>query len=265
VTLFLHGVGGTWAVWTPLLEVAATLGLDLGDVLLVDLPGFGASENRHGHLGAEAIGPLLRGLARDLGWSEIRLVGHSMGGFLALDMASRRPPDISSVYVVSGAYFSIVDTVQRPLRSLVTSPSSALAYGQLVALAKAGAAGTVLLEALDRSRLLPLFLRGLFAHPYELPRGVVSYLARSAAPASFLLAAQNADGYHAAARWRQIQVPLRATFGAGDRLVPPTDMMRLERAVPHAITACLPDVAHFGLIERPDLVASFLFGDERRS
>jgi pimeloyl-ACP methyl ester carboxylesterase len=109
---------------------------------------------------------------------------------------------------------------------------------------------------------LPFFLRGVVAHPSELPRGFVTYLAHAAAPRSFLLAARNAIGYDPRERWRRIEVPLRATFGSVDHLVPPKDMLALRHTVPHAVTMAIDDVGHFGLVERPDLVASFLFEDQ---
>src|SRR5205814_7092374 len=46
VTLFIHGMGSSWTTWTPLLTAAHELGRLATDVVLVDLPGFGRSENR---------------------------------------------------------------------------------------------------------------------------------------------------------------------------------------------------------------------------
>lgn len=73
VTLFLHGVGGTWATWTPLVQCANAFNVVLGDVLLVDLPGFGASENRQPELKATAVGDMLMTVATQLGWNKVRL------------------------------------------------------------------------------------------------------------------------------------------------------------------------------------------------
>src|SRR2546423_3740257 len=49
-TFFLHGVGSSWTTWSPLLRAAQARGTPPTDVILVDLPGFGRSENRLDHL-----------------------------------------------------------------------------------------------------------------------------------------------------------------------------------------------------------------------
>lgn len=259
VTLMLHGVGGTWATWTPLLQCARDHSVELGDLLLVDLPGFGGSQNRQAHLAVEQVGAVLWDLVAELGWTQVRLAGHSMGGFLALDMASRDTGRATSVNVVSGAYFSIVETVQAPLRSLATHRSAALAYLALRVVAQTGALGIAAVKAAERLGLMPLLLKGVLAHPTELPPGLIGYLTGAMAPKSFLLAAQNGKHYDPAAQWARIAVPVRATFGSEDRLVPPADMARLSAAIPDAAVTIIDDVGHFGHIERPAAVLSFLF------
>ncbi len=255
----LHGVGGTWATWTPLLQCARDHGVEFGDILLVDLPGFGRSENREAHLGVEQVGAALWDLVAELGWSQVRLVGHSMGGFLALDMASRDTGRATSVNVVSGAYFSIVETVQAPLRSLATHRSAALAYLALRLVAQTGAFGFALVKAAERLGLMPLLLKGVIAHPTQLPPGLIGYLTGAMAPKSFLLAAQNGKHYDPDAQWSRITLPVRATFGSKDHLVPPPDMARLSATVADVAVTMIDDVGHFGHIERPTAVLSFLF------
>src|SRR5689334_20872046 len=41
--VFLHGVGQSWASWTPVLQAASELDVDTSSWVLLDLPGFGAS------------------------------------------------------------------------------------------------------------------------------------------------------------------------------------------------------------------------------
>jgi pimeloyl-ACP methyl ester carboxylesterase len=246
VTLFLHGVGGNWATWAPLLRAARDLDLDLGDVLLVDLPGFGKSENVLSTLRAEIVGSVLRGVVGDLGWKTIRLVGHSMGGFLALDMASRGLPGVLEVSVVSGAYFSIVDTIQAPFRTLRRRSNTAVAYTALTVMARLRSSVVTSLKQVSDAgcALAPC------AH---------KHLAATAASSSFLLAAQNGKHYDAARQWSQISIPVRAVFGADDRLVPRADMDRLQLTVPAAECLCLDHVGHHGHRQRPASVVKFFF------
>src|SRR4029450_8758644 len=64
-TLLLHGVGATWTTWAPRLRAA---GSALTEVVAVDLPGFGESENRLGHLQSLTVAAELGGVLAGLGY-----------------------------------------------------------------------------------------------------------------------------------------------------------------------------------------------------
>ncbi|WP_439378498.1 alpha/beta fold hydrolase [Amycolatopsis lexingtonensis] len=146
-TLFLHGVANDWTTWTPFLRLECERSPEerpadvLRDFVLVDLPGFGQSANGQDHLDSREVGDLLIALVQQLGFDSLRLVGHSMGGFLALDMAVRHPAEVSSVHLVAGAYFSVIKTVQSPWLSLVVRRKVAVAYFSQSALAMIGPVG----------------------------------------------------------------------------------------------------------------------------
>jgi pimeloyl-ACP methyl ester carboxylesterase len=260
VRLFLHGVGGTWASWSPLIQQTRHDALDLGDCIFVDLPGFGRSENRLGQLHAAAVGKALLDAVCSEGWQEVNLVGHSMGGFLALDMASRADQRIKSCSIISGAYFSIIETVQAPLRTLKRDPNAAVAYLSLSALAYLGPLGPRLMETANDVHAMPFLLRNTVAHPALLRPSVLDNMARNMRPRSFLLAAQNGKGYNPFSQWSKITVPLYALFGSADHLVPPVpDAERLGRVQPQARIDIVEDVGHFAHIERPARTVELLF------
>jgi pimeloyl-ACP methyl ester carboxylesterase len=259
-TVFLHGVANDWTTWTPILRLARTRGPGLGDVVLVDLPGFGESENTKDHLDSREVGELVLGLAHRLGYRTLRLVGHSMGGFLALDMASRHPDDVTSVHLVAGAYFSVVRTVQSPWLSLIVRRKVATAYLSQSALATFGSPGLRAFALLRRSGLLPLTLRGFLAYPWRANRTFLDRLALGMRPRSFLLAAQNGLDHRPGVLWRRIRCPLVAVFGVKDKLVPVADMVDLRRVCEHAETHLLDSCAHFPHVEMPERTYAFLFG-----
>ncbi len=95
VCLLLHGVGGSRVSWTPLLTELNAQNGRLPDLIIPDLPGFGESRNVTSRLDAATVGEYLMDLVARHGWTRVHLIGHSMGGFLGLDMASqdseRRP------------------------------------------------------------------------------------------------------------------------------------------------------------------------------
>ena len=85
----------------------------LGTVVLVDLPGFGASENLAASLDAFAVSDLLVRLADHLGLARVHLVGQSIGGYLALTITSQHEERVVSATVFSGTLFRLAETSGR--------------------------------------------------------------------------------------------------------------------------------------------------------
>lgn len=236
----------------------------LGDFILVDLPGFGRSDNKEDHLEGRLVGDLVIELARTLGFDRVRLVGHSMGGFLALDIAARHAKVVSSVHLVAGAYFSVIRTVQSPWLSLLSRHKVAVAYFSQSALAMLGPAGLLLIRALARTRLLPLSLRGFLAYPWSANRSFLDGLTRGMRPKSFLLAAQNGIDYDPDVEWQKIHCPVVGVFGVKDKLVPVSDMVDLRRVCDSAEVHLLDSCAHFPQVEMPHRTYQLLLGGRGR-
>lgn len=85
--LLMHGIGHRWQMWTPLLD---SLGRDF-DVVAVDLPGFGLSPRLPAdvEITLTLAVDMLEACMDELGWSRAHLVGNSLGGWLALELAKR--------------------------------------------------------------------------------------------------------------------------------------------------------------------------------
>ena len=260
VRLLLHGVGGTAVSWTPLLQEYQRMGQPIGDVVIPDLPGFGASENRRSDLWAEDVGLMLIEMVRHFGWEQIHLVGHSMGGFLALDMASQKHHEVERLTIVSGAYFSVIDTANGPLRALRTHRGTAISYLGMRALAAFGPLGSWLMRAVLALNLSKPLLSGMVAEPDRLKPKVRRALLVNLRPRAFSLAAKNGVAYSAGEAWGRIDVPTKALFGREDGLVPPVDADRLAAALPKAEIHMLEGVGHFAHIERPSATREFFEG-----
>jgi pimeloyl-ACP methyl ester carboxylesterase len=254
-TLLLHGVGATWTTWTPLLRAAAD---GLADVVAVDLPGFGESENRLGHLQSLVVAAELGGVLARLGYRRARLVGHSMGGLLALDMAARpQALEIASLHLAAGSGFAILKAVNHPWRALVTAPLPTTLFWTLYAGGRSRSSRAVV-AALHRQGLLGALFWPVLAHPSRFPPRAMSALVTEMAPESFRYAAANLAGYDAPARWAAIDVPVHAAFGARDRFVDATDRQMLAQVRPQADCTVIPDASHFLHIERPHDVVTAL-------
>lgn len=260
--LLMHGVGGTWSSWTPVLAEARARGVDLGDIVAVDLPGFGRSPNGLPGLPADLVASeLLRFLAA-IGRNEFTVVGHSMGGFLALHLASLRPDGLNAVLSLSGAYVSVVRAVQHPVRTMWQSPSTALSFAAMRTLALADPLAPAVLGAARRIGLLPTLLRNTAAHPNRLPPAFLDGFATGIRPRSFLMAARNGKDYRPCQQWGKIAVPTWLTFGAADALVPATDGEELRRDGLDVTLATYADTGHFAPVEHPDLVLDTLVAME---
>lgn len=119
VLLLIHGIAGSSRTWEPLIELLA----QDHRVIAPDLPGHGASDHPAGDysLGAYATG--LRDLLAVLDVPRATLVGHSLGGGIAMQLAYQHPECCERMVLVdSGGLGSEVTWLLR----LMTLPGAEL-------------------------------------------------------------------------------------------------------------------------------------------
>ena len=254
-TLFLHGVDLESTAWSPLVQAAAG---DTTGWALLDLPGFGGSDPLTHPLTLDEASEAVVDVLDGLGVASAHVVGHSMGGFLALHLAGVAPQRVRSLVSVNGAYSTIVDVVNAPARTLLRAPRATIPYLTISLVAHLGRVGTVLLRVGAATGLLRLGLLGLAAHPLRVPRRMLEVLARGHRPQAFLYAEQTGEGYDCGAVWAGIQVPVLGVFGAADVLVSERDRAVLARALPAAGTTVMPEAGHLLPMEQPDSLLAAL-------
>ncbi|HEY8317267.1 MAG TPA: alpha/beta hydrolase [Amnibacterium sp.] len=252
-TVLLHGAAGSWTTWTPLLAASDRAGSPITDVIAIDLPGWGGSAGPVPPIADLAAA--IAQLALDLGYGRWRLLGHSLGGFVALDLATRRPDAVLGVGLVSPTGPAVVDAVRRPLRGSPGLPWFAgmrLAMGALGLLPREGRG---LLAVLGRTGLLGPLTGPLFARTPD--RSVVDALAQEARPRAFHAATLAAARYDVD-RWRDIRCPVRSVRGARDVFVGRRDADALRSLLPDFAETVLADAGHFAAVEQPDAVLAAL-------
>ncbi|MET4782342.1 alpha/beta hydrolase [Glaciihabitans sp. UYNi722] len=252
-TIFLHGAAGSWTTWTPLLQTATALGIELGDAVVLDLPGWGdavLSDDRSDHT-VLAICTLVKEVAEQLGYTEWDLVGHSLGGFVALHMASIWPQCVLSVGMVSGTTFSVMHSVEHPFRRFGELPGFTMLWRVMQFLAMLGSAGPAIVRGIQRVGLLRPATFPLFRHWRRVPKSQAAALAREIRPRSFAAAAEVTRGYDADGMWASIECPVRATKGDRDVFVTQEDLDHLGRLLPDSVRTVVSDCGHFGAVERP--------------
>lgn len=246
--LLLHGVAGSWTTWTPLLTAAG--GVTGRGLVLVDLPGWGASPAPAVPLDVDESSRVLVDVLDALGLDRVDVVGHSMGAFVGLHLAVTAPERVRSLGLVSGTTFATAAAARHPVRALRTLPAFTLLRAGL-AVTRGVAHG--LLRGLARIGLLPLLAGPVFASVRRLDASVLRAFVGEFRPAGFLGAARSAARYDTD-RWGAIACPVVAVAGRQDVFARVDDLAHLRRVLPDVRTVLLEDCGHFAHVERPDAV-----------
>jgi pimeloyl-ACP methyl ester carboxylesterase len=117
--VFLHGWLGSWRYWVPAME-----DLSAGNrAYALDLWGFGDSDKLAQHYTIDGYVDLLRAFLDHLGIQRVSLVGHALGGLVALQFAAQFPHHVQQIMGVS-VPLAAAD-VGRPL-AMISSDADAV-------------------------------------------------------------------------------------------------------------------------------------------
>jgi len=94
--IFLHGWLGSWRYWVPAMEELSIT----RRTYAFDLWGFGDSE-KHRDYSIDAYVDLLQAFLDEMGIRRAGLIGHSLGGLIALHFAAQSPERVEQVMGVS--------------------------------------------------------------------------------------------------------------------------------------------------------------------
>jgi len=252
-TIFLHGAAGSWTTWTPLLQAADDAGVPIDNPVLLDIPGWGDSTLTADAetLTLDAVSEIVKQCAEELGYTEWDIVGHSMGGLIALHMASLWRESVLSVGIVSGTGRSIIRSVDHPVRNLRELPAFTMLWRAMVALAPAGQLTSRILAGLRRIGMMRFAVSPLFRHTRRVDLSVVLALSRELRPRPFALAVSLVRGYNVDSRWSRIHCSVRALNGDHDVFSTADDLRQLGSIIDGSVLTVIPDCGHFAAVERP--------------
>lgn len=109
--VFLHGFGGSSYDWKELMDMLS----ESYRCLAFDIPPFGLSEKRLDFdYSDESIVRLIMNSLNYLGVNRFVLVGHSMGGYLSLAIASLFPERVEKLILFDAAYANHSETLNSP-------------------------------------------------------------------------------------------------------------------------------------------------------
>ena len=246
--LFVHGLGGRWQNW--LLNIPAFM--DSFRVVAPDLPGFGGSEMPLGRISIQGYARVIDALCSELGIDCPVVVGNSMGGFIAAELALAFPTRVSKLVLVSAAGITTTSLKREPV----------MAAGRLMAVFTA-ATGARNLPVARRRRLRRAALQLVVRYPEKLSVPLATELVEGAGADGFVGGLDSVIGYSFRERLPEIEVPTLIVWGRNDILVPVEDAFEFQRLIgANARVEIFEDTGHLSMVERPSrfnsLLASFI-------
>ncbi len=240
--LFVHGLGGCWQNWLEnLLEFARDR-----RVIAVDLPGFGASQMPAKTISVSGYARTLDLLCEALAIDAAAVVGNSMGGFVAAEMAIASPQRVERLVLVSAAGLQIAELRLRRVLGLL-----ALTRVDRVVGVYGGWVGGHAEAVARRMRLRRLMFAGIARHPDAVPWPLVAEQAQAFGRPGFMPALRAMVSYPLRDRLARIACPTLVIWGENDRLVPLRDASAFERLIPDARKIVYRDTGHVPMLERP--------------
>lgn len=233
--VLVHGIATDRRIWDL---VVPELARDR-TVVTLDLPGFGRSSPVGDGFEIELVAErIARGLAARGVRGPFDLVGHSLGGGVAITLAALHPGRVRSMVLVAPA----------GLRPVPARVATLLAAGADAVLAARRGAAPLLERPWGRRLLLSLVAADAAAVPPKFARQMVDASAGAQRTAAALTEITTADLRTVLAATR---MPLGVIWGESDRTVPVRALDDLLEARPDARVVTFPETGHVPMVERP--------------
>jgi pimeloyl-ACP methyl ester carboxylesterase len=225
--VFFHGAGGLLAENPFLDQLAARY-----HVFAPELPGYG--ESTGDALLEDMLDFTLHGwdVVSALGLTTPHLVGHSMGGMIAAEMAAVAPHDVARLVLVAAAGLWIEE---HPIPDIF-----AMLPGQLVEL---------LFQDPDPEKGQTLLTGGADFSDMEVFKAFYLGQQRRLAMAGKILFP--IPNRRVSKRLYRLTAPTLVLWGAADRLIVPAYAQRWAGLIPDATVEMIPDAAHMMPYEQP--------------
>ena len=254
VLLLLHGMAGSSQTWQSVIRPLSRH----YRVVAPDLPGHGQSTKPRSDYSLGAFAALLRDLLDELGVTRATIVGHSLGGGIAMQFVYQHPDYAQRLILIGSG--GLGPDVGLTLR-LLSAPGAEFVM-PIIAPQKVLAAGERVWSWLHNVGI-------------ESPRGEEiwrSYSSLSDAPTrqAFLRTLRSVVDYRgqavsALSRLNVTDMPVMAIWGDRDAIIPVEHAYAAQRARPDMRLEVLTGVGHFPQAERPfevvELIEDFISRD----
>jgi 3-oxoadipate enol-lactonase len=228
--VFLHGYPLNHRMWEPQLrDLSANY-----HVILLDLPGYGLSE-------ATPAPDSLRGYAETVHSTLKRripgpftLVGHSFGGYLALQLLQAHPEQVDSLVLTdtrSGADSPEANEKRLATARRLETPGESLDV-----------------EATAQMLLAP----ATWDAQGPIPEGVRAMVRSAPSPTVIATLRSMAGRADLTAVLSHLRIPTLVVWGEEDRLVPPSESQSMVGRVAGGVGVGIPGAGHLPSLEAPD-------------
>jgi pimeloyl-ACP methyl ester carboxylesterase len=237
--LFLHGLGGNWTAWLENLHATAR-----GHrVVAVDLPGFGKSRPSSDGTSIPGYARTIERFCDTVGLDRFILVGSSLGGWVAAELAMRIPSRVHAMVLVDAA--GMVPTWLERTKAVNMMRGAALGAPYAPRFRHTIAA---------RPRLRDMALKYTVAQPSRLAADLV-YMALPEAPDPGFVPAFTACRRSWSEGWcdrlTEIEFPTLIVWGERDALLPLRHAREWARRLRGSELKVIKGAGHLPMLERP--------------
>jgi pimeloyl-ACP methyl ester carboxylesterase len=248
--VLVHGLGGQWQNWLENIPRLA----QSRRVVALDLPGFGCTPEPPDEVVVTITqyGRWVNQLCDQLGLEEIELVGNSMGGYVAAEVAIQFPERVKRLALVSAAGISSAEVLQAPIL-VIGRIATAMATNSVSRYRRLAA------RPVTRHMSLALVAR----HP-RLLKADLAYegFFKGGGKPGFDDALRASLDYDFRDRLPDVKVPTLIVWGERDSIIPTRDADEFERLIEDSRKVVMKDCGHIPMAERPqafnDLLVDFL-------
>jgi pimeloyl-ACP methyl ester carboxylesterase len=234
--VFIHGLSGRWQCWLENLAAVA----EHRRVVALDLPGFGASPLPAERLTITLYARVVDELCEQLGLGPVAVVGNSLGGFTAAEVAIRHPARVERLVLAAAAGVSIAELIPHPARAFLSVleraiPTDASAQRRLVA----------------RPATRHVIFAGMVRHPSRITPDLLLELFGGFGTPGLLPGFAALTSYDYRDRLDSIGCPTLIVHGRNDMQVPTADADRMAALIPGSEVLLFDDTGHLPMLERP--------------
>jgi len=241
--VLVPGLGAKGTSWSPFLERAARS----HRVLTFDNRGSGRAPAIRGDISLRELARDLLRLLDQLGVERAAVVGRSMGGMIAQELALLAPERVERLVLVStsgraDAHLASVFRTWAELAEQGVAPELRHKSSLLWCLGR---------EALERDERVRAYLHAR---------------SRTDRPADYALQARACAVHDRLEELWRVTAPTLVVTGTDDRLTPACHAEELTKAIPGARLASVPGAGHLAYLEKPDPFADLVLGflEEKR-